>query len=330
MEAGKAVVVDGVAQAPTDLITAISASASPQVDDSGLTLVERSACPTCGSCSGMFTANSMNCLTEALGLALPGNGSTLATHAARRELFLQAGRTVMDLCRRWYSARRRERAAAQHRHAGGVRERDGARRRHGRLDEHRAAHPGRRAGGRGRLRPRRDRRDLPARAVPEQGLAELGLPHGRRPPGRRHPGDPRRAVARWPARRGRQHGALPLARGVAVDVGRAGRGAVGDRRRAVPRRAGRGAHHRGVLHGEPLELTGHGRRGRLHPRRRARLHRGRRAGRAPREHRPGRRGDQDGGHPRGAVALRGPGAGRREPGGGRLGRSSPSRCSPAT
>src|SRR6201995_5946071 len=69
MEAGKAVVVDGVAQAPTDLITAISASASTLVDDAGLTLVEQSACPTCGSCSGMFTANSMNCLTEALGLA---------------------------------------------------------------------------------------------------------------------------------------------------------------------------------------------------------------------------------------------------------------------
>ncbi|MBA3907697.1 MAG: dihydroxy-acid dehydratase [Pseudonocardiales bacterium] len=102
MEAGKAVVVDGVAQAPTDLITAISASASPSVDDAGLTEVERSACPTCGSCSGMFTANSMNCLTEALGLALPGNGSTLATHAARRELFLEAGRTVMALARRWY------------------------------------------------------------------------------------------------------------------------------------------------------------------------------------------------------------------------------------
>ena len=102
MEAGKAVVVDGVAHAPTDLITAISASASPAVDDAGLAEVERSACPTCGSCSGMFTANSMNCLTEALGLALPGNGSTLATHAARRELFLEAGRTVMKLARRWY------------------------------------------------------------------------------------------------------------------------------------------------------------------------------------------------------------------------------------
>jgi dihydroxy-acid dehydratase len=103
MEAGKAVVVDGVAQAPTDLITAISASASSQVSDDGLTEVERSACPTCGSCSGMFTANSMNCLTEALGLSLPGNGSTLATHAARRELFLQAGRTVVDLARRYYA-----------------------------------------------------------------------------------------------------------------------------------------------------------------------------------------------------------------------------------
>jgi dihydroxy-acid dehydratase len=102
MEAGKAVVVDGVAHAPTDLITAISASASSSVNDDGLTEVERSACPTCGSCSGMFTANSMNCLTEALGLALPGNGSTLATHAARRALFENAGRTVMDLATRWY------------------------------------------------------------------------------------------------------------------------------------------------------------------------------------------------------------------------------------
>jgi dihydroxy-acid dehydratase len=102
MEAGKAVVVGGVAQAPTDLITAIAASASSEVDEDGLGVVERSACPTCGSCSGMFTANSMNCLTEALGLSLPGNGSTLATHAARRALFEEAGRTVVELCRSWY------------------------------------------------------------------------------------------------------------------------------------------------------------------------------------------------------------------------------------
>ncbi|MDA3643398.1 dihydroxy-acid dehydratase [Saccharopolyspora indica] len=102
MEAGKAVVVEGVAQAPTDLITTIAASANSAVDDDGLSEVERSACPTCGSCSGMFTANSMNCLTEALGLALPGNGSTLATHAARRALFQEAGRTVVRIAKRYY------------------------------------------------------------------------------------------------------------------------------------------------------------------------------------------------------------------------------------
>ncbi|MTD13088.1 dihydroxy-acid dehydratase [Nakamurella sp. YIM 132087] len=102
MEAGKAVIVDGVAHAPTDLITAIAASASTVVDEEGLAAVERSACPTCGSCSGMFTANSMNCLTEALGLSLPGNGSTLATHAARRDLFLRAGSLVVELAKRYY------------------------------------------------------------------------------------------------------------------------------------------------------------------------------------------------------------------------------------
>ena len=102
MEAGKAVVVDGVAQAPTDLITAIAASANEAVSDEGLAAIEESACPTCGSCSGMFTANSMNCLTEALGLSLPGNGTTLATHSARRRLFEQAGETVVELCRRYY------------------------------------------------------------------------------------------------------------------------------------------------------------------------------------------------------------------------------------
>lgn len=75
MEAGKVVAVNGVAHAPTDLISAITASASTEVSDSDLALIEASACPTCGSCSGMFTANSMNCLTEALGLSLPGNGT---------------------------------------------------------------------------------------------------------------------------------------------------------------------------------------------------------------------------------------------------------------
>lgn len=102
MEAGKAVVEDGVSHAPTDLITAISASASDAVSAQSLLNVEQAACPTCGSCSGMFTANSMNCLTEALGLSLPGNGSTLATHEARRALFTQAGTTIVDLCKHYY------------------------------------------------------------------------------------------------------------------------------------------------------------------------------------------------------------------------------------
>jgi dihydroxy-acid dehydratase len=102
MEAGKAVIADGVAKTHLNLINAINYSADDNVSDQALASVEENACPTCGSCSGMFTANSMNCLTEALGLSLPGNGSTLATHSARRELFLEAGRTIVDLARRYY------------------------------------------------------------------------------------------------------------------------------------------------------------------------------------------------------------------------------------
>ncbi|BDO41575.1 dihydroxy-acid dehydratase [Cellulomonas sp. NTE-D12] len=102
MEAGKAVVADGVASTHLNLINAINYSVDDNVSDDALGLVEANACPTCGSCSGMFTANSMNCLTEALGLSLPGNGSTLATHVARRELFLEAGRTVVELAKRYY------------------------------------------------------------------------------------------------------------------------------------------------------------------------------------------------------------------------------------
>jgi dihydroxy-acid dehydratase len=102
MEAGKVVVSDGVAHPKIDLITAMTAAADESVSDEELASIERSACPTCGSCSGMFTANSMNCLTEVLGLALPGNGTTLATSAARRELFLEAGRVVVELAMRWY------------------------------------------------------------------------------------------------------------------------------------------------------------------------------------------------------------------------------------
>jgi dihydroxy-acid dehydratase len=85
-----------------DLVDAMVEAANPNVSDEEVDAVERSACPTCGSCSGMFTANSMNCLTEALGLSLPGNGSLLATHGDRKQLFLQAGRTIVELAKRYY------------------------------------------------------------------------------------------------------------------------------------------------------------------------------------------------------------------------------------
>src|SRR6202012_949218 len=90
------------AGAKLDLINPMIASADPSVSDEQLALMEENACPTCGSCSGMFTANSMNCLTEAIGLALPGNGTTLATHTARRELFERAGALAVELANRYY------------------------------------------------------------------------------------------------------------------------------------------------------------------------------------------------------------------------------------
>ena len=100
MEAGK-VNLHGKTVA-LDLVDAIIAAADDTFSDADVATIERSACPTCGSCSGMFTANSMNCLTEALGLALPGNGTVLATHTDRRELFLEAGRRIVGLAKRWY------------------------------------------------------------------------------------------------------------------------------------------------------------------------------------------------------------------------------------
>jgi dihydroxy-acid dehydratase len=100
MEAGK-VVIKGK-EVTLDLIDAMVAAADEAMTDAEVDVIEKAACPTCGSCSGMFTANSMNCLTEALGLSLPGNGSVLATHADRERLFLEAGHTIVDITRRWY------------------------------------------------------------------------------------------------------------------------------------------------------------------------------------------------------------------------------------
>ncbi len=101
MEAGKATLVDGTVR-KLDLINAISDAVNENVSDEDIARIEENACPTCGSCSGMFTANSMNCLAEAIGLALPGNGSVLATHTARKALYQDAGRTVVEITNRYY------------------------------------------------------------------------------------------------------------------------------------------------------------------------------------------------------------------------------------
>ncbi|MCB1913477.1 MAG: dihydroxy-acid dehydratase, partial [Rhodocyclaceae bacterium] len=100
MEAGKVKWENKVIS--LDLVDAMVKAADSSCSDEEVAAVERSACPTCGSCSGMFTANSMNCLTEALGLSLPGNGTIVATHADRKQLFLKAGRTIVELARRYY------------------------------------------------------------------------------------------------------------------------------------------------------------------------------------------------------------------------------------
>jgi dihydroxy-acid dehydratase len=102
MEAGKATLVDGTVRSSLDLVHAMSEAVSDTTSDEDLARIEEAACPTCGSCSGMFTANSMNCLVEALGLALPANGSVLATHTARRGLYEAAGRSVVEITRRHY------------------------------------------------------------------------------------------------------------------------------------------------------------------------------------------------------------------------------------
>ncbi|MCI2149179.1 dihydroxy-acid dehydratase [Bifidobacterium crudilactis] len=102
MESGTTVMPDGTVKENTDLIDVMYASADDSMDDNDVLALEKSVCPTCGSCAGMFTANSMNCLAEAMGLALPGNGTTLASHTARRALFEKAGRVIVDLADRYY------------------------------------------------------------------------------------------------------------------------------------------------------------------------------------------------------------------------------------
>ena len=169
MEAGK--VVKGGKTQRADLITAMVAAADPTVTEAEAEAMERSACPTCGSCSGMFTANSMNCLTEALGLALPGNGSIVATHADRRKLFVEAGRHDRRPGAALVRAGRCDGACRAASPASSIRERHDVGHRHGRLDQHGSASAGRRAGGRGALHHGRHRPALAPRAQSVQSRA---------------------------------------------------------------------------------------------------------------------------------------------------------------
>ena len=266
MEAGKAVVTGGVARTGLDLIDAMTASADPSVSDDDLASIERSACPTCGSCSGMFTANSMNCLTEALGLSLPGNGSTLATSAARRDLFVRAGELIVDLCRRWYD--KDDEAVLPHRVASRAAFSNAMR-----LDiamggsTNTVLHllaAAREAGV-----------DFDLAAIDELSRVtpcickvapSSRLPHGGRAPGGRHPGHPRRAGPGRAARPQRARRARGQPGAVAGRVGRARRHGQPAGHRAVLGRARRRPHHRGVLVDGHLGQPGHRRRRGLHPR----------------------------------------------------------------
>ena len=193
MEAGKATLVDGTVR-KLDLINAIADAVNENVSDEDIARIEENACPTCGSCSGMFTANSMNCLAEAIGLALPGNGSVLATHTARKALYEDAGRTVVEITNRYYGqddasvlprsvATRAafENAVALDIAMGGSTN----------TILHLLA-----AAQEAELDFTMADIDALSRraALPLQGRAQRLVLHGGRAPGRRHPGDPRRAA----------------------------------------------------------------------------------------------------------------------------------------
>ena len=215
MEAGKVEIKGKIRK--VDLIDAMVAAADESYSDEDVKAIERAACPTCGSCSGMFTANSMNCLTEALGLALPGNGTVLATHADRRRLFVEAGHLIVDLARRYYEEDDESVLPRNDRQLQGVRERHDARHFHGRLHEHRPAPARRRARGGDRLHHGRHRPAVAPRAGAVQGRA-VGRrrAYRGRASRRRHPRHPRRTRPRRPAQPRRRDGPRAVAGARAV------------------------------------------------------------------------------------------------------------------
>ena len=241
MEAGKTVAIEGVVHAKLDLIDAMIASANESVTDEQLGVIERSACPTCGSCSGMFTANSMNCLTEAIGLALPGNGSTLATHAARGTCSRRPAAWSWTCAERYYGERTTsvlpraiatraafENAVALDVAMGGSTNTV--------LHLLAAAREAEVDFGVADIDAISRRVPVPVQGRPEHAQ----VPHGGRAPGRRHPGHPGRARPGRPAAPRRPLGARAVAGRLAGRLGRARRYATRRRRSncSTPRRAG--------------------------------------------------------------------------------------------
>ena len=300
-----------------DLVDAMVAAADDRCPTRKCRPIEQAACPTCGSCSGMFTANSMNCLTEALGLSLPGNGSTLATHADRKGLFVEAGRLVVDLARRYYEGRTTRRVLPRNVASfARLRERDEPRHRDGRLDQHRAAPARGRARGRRRLHHARHRPAVAQGAVPVQGRPRQGRrPHGGRAPRRGDHGDPRRAGPRRAARHRAAAPCIPRTHG-------RGAGAVG--RLAAPTIRAVQDFFRAAPGGVPTqtafsqdrrwdELDIDRENGR-DPQPGARLQQGWRPRGAVRQSRRGRLHREDRGRRRSDPELRRPGPGLRKPG----------------
>lgn len=319
MEAGRATLVDGTVRT-LDLIDAIADAVNDKVSDEDILRIEENACPTCGSCSGMFTANSMNCLTEAMGLSLPGNGSVLATHTARKALYEDAGRTVVDLTRRYYEQDDEsvlprsiatfdafENAMALDIAMGG--------------STNTILHLLAAAQEAGVPFGLTDI-DAVSRRVPCLAKVAPNVAKSRT----YYMEDVHRAGG-IPALLGELHRGGLLNEDVhAVHSPLSPTGSRPGTSAAAPLRRGRGTVarrprlrplRRGLLPVRALGGPGHRRRGGLHPLRRARLLQGRRPGRAARQPRRRRLRGQDRGRGRVHLDLRGPGRGLRVPGGGR-------------
>jgi dihydroxy-acid dehydratase len=237
------------------------------IDDATVAQLERSACPTCGSCSGMFTANSMNCLTEALGLSLPGNGSLLATHADRRDLFLEAGRRIVELTKRYYEQDDDSVLPRSHRQLCRLRKRHQPGYCDGRLHQYRAASAGaaREAGVDFTMRDI-DRLSRQSAEPVQSRARHPEISHGRRASGRRRDRHSRRAGSGWAAASRCSHRPQRNFGRGAGSLGHRPAHLMGRGAAALFRRSGGHSHPGSLQPIHPLAQPGSGSAKRLHPR----------------------------------------------------------------